>query len=65
MLDSTIKTQLRAYLERLKHPIELVARYDERPASAEMRALLADIAECSTLVSVREGDTGAAPSAIP
>jgi alkyl hydroperoxide reductase subunit F len=60
MLDSTIKTQLRAYLERLQHPIELVARYDERPASAEMRALLADIAECSALVSVREGDSGAA-----
>ncbi|OUD57525.1 alkyl hydroperoxide reductase subunit F domain protein, partial [Acinetobacter baumannii] len=29
MLDQNIKTQLKAYLERLESPIELVAALDE------------------------------------
>ena len=40
MLDDTLKTQLKAYLERVLHPVELVASLDDRPASAEMRELL-------------------------
>ena len=54
MLDATIKTQLAAYLERLQHPIELVASLGGDPRSAEMRALLADIAALSPRVSVRD-----------
>ena len=57
MLDSTIKAQLKAYLERLPGPIELVAAFDESAASQELRALLADILECSEKVSLREDVT--------
>jgi alkyl hydroperoxide reductase subunit F len=54
MLDTDLKAQLKTYLERLTRPIELVASYDAREASGELRALLADIADCSSLVTVRE-----------
>ncbi|MBZ8142086.1 alkyl hydroperoxide reductase subunit F [Rubrivivax gelatinosus] len=53
MLDANLKTQLKAYLERLQQPIELVASLDDRPASTEMRELLANIAPLSPLISVR------------
>jgi NADH-dependent peroxiredoxin subunit F len=53
MLDTTMQAQLKSYLERLQHPIELIASLDERPASAEMRELLDDVAALSPLVSVR------------
>ncbi|MDP2007350.1 MAG: alkyl hydroperoxide reductase subunit F [Rubrivivax sp.] len=53
MLDSTIQAQLKAYLERLQHPIELVASLDDRPASAETRELLTEIAALNDKVSVR------------
>ncbi len=53
MLDSNIQAQLKAYLERLQQPIELVASLDDRPASAEMRELLIEIAALSDKVSAR------------
>ena len=53
MLDTNIQTQLKAYLERLQQPIELVATLDDSTKSAEMRELLHDIGTLSTLVSVR------------
>lgn len=53
MLDSNIQAQLKAYLERLQQPIELVASLDDRAASAEMRELLNDIAGLSDKVGVR------------
>ena len=53
MLDSSIQAQLRSYLERLQQPIELVASLDDRPASAEMRELLTEIAALNSMVSVR------------
>jgi alkyl hydroperoxide reductase subunit F len=53
MLDTNIKAQLAAYLERLQRPIELVASLDAGAKSAEMAALLADIAALSPLVQVR------------
>ena len=53
MLDDTLKTQLKAYLERVLHPVELVASLDDRPASAEMRELLEDIAGLSDKVTAR------------
>jgi len=54
MLDAAIKTQLSAYLEKLRQPIELVASLDDSEKTREMRALLGDIAALSPKVSVRE-----------
>ncbi len=63
MLDSNIKTQLKAYLEKLQRPIELVASLDATPAAEEMRGLLADIAELSDKVSLRDdGNAALRPS---
>ena len=53
MLDANLETRLRAYLERISQPVEMVASLDERPASQEMRALIEEIAELSPLVSAR------------
>jgi len=44
MLDSSTQAQLTAYFERISSPIELIASLDDRPASAEMRELLSEIA---------------------
>ena len=57
MLDANIKTQLKAYLERVTQPIEIVASLDEGPKSQEMRELLRDVAEQSQLISLTEDGT--------
>jgi alkyl hydroperoxide reductase subunit F len=63
MLDATLQAQLKAYLQRLQRPIELVASLDDRPASQEMRELLQDIAPLSPLLSVRyDGQDARRPS---
>jgi alkyl hydroperoxide reductase subunit F len=63
MLDANIKSQLKAYLEKLQTPIELVASLDDSAAAQEMRGLLTDISELSTKVSLREdGDAARRPS---
>ncbi len=63
MLDTTIKEQLRTYLERLVTPIELIATLNEQPQSVELEQLLHDIASLSDKVSVRtDGDDERAPS---
>ncbi|MDX9768336.1 MAG: alkyl hydroperoxide reductase subunit F, partial [Ectothiorhodospiraceae bacterium] len=54
MLDANIRNQLKAYLERLAQPVELVASLAEDAKSDEMRQLLRDIDELSPLVSIRE-----------
>jgi alkyl hydroperoxide reductase subunit F len=54
MLDDAIKTQLAAYLDKLRQPIELVATPDGSDASRQISELLADIAALSPMVSVRE-----------
>jgi alkyl hydroperoxide reductase subunit F len=59
MLEAAIKAQLKGYLEKLQQPIELVASLDDGPKSAELRALLGDIAELSPLVSSRDDGTDA------
>ncbi len=59
MLDTTLKAQLRTYLERLQQPIDLVASLGDDGKSLEMRDLLREIAELSPLVSVREDGTDA------
>ena len=63
MLDANLKAQLKGYLERVLHPLELVASLDDRPAAREMRELLEDIAELSDKVSVRyDGQDARRPS---
>jgi alkyl hydroperoxide reductase subunit F len=63
MLDANLQAQLKGYLQRLTQPVELVASLDERPASAEMRELLEEIAALSELVSLRlDGTDSRRPS---
>lgn len=52
MLDANIASQLKAYLGNLKHPIELIASFDDSAKSAEMRELLDEIVSMSTLVTL-------------
>ncbi len=60
MLDANLKTQLQGLLDHVAHPIELVAYPDERPESAEMLALLGEIAVLSAKVTLVERREGAA-----
>jgi alkyl hydroperoxide reductase subunit F len=63
MLDAHLQAQLKAYLQRVTQPVELVASLDDRPASAEMRELLDEVAGLSDLVSVRfDGNDARKPS---
>ena len=43
MLDAKLKTQLKAYLERVTQPIEMVASLDDGAKSVEMRNLLQEV----------------------
>jgi len=54
MLDTALKTQLQAYLQNLRHPIRLIASFDDSANSTEMRELLNEIASLSDKVSVDE-----------
>jgi len=63
MLDADLKTQLQAYLEKVTHPIELVASLDDSAASQELAGLLEDIASLSDKVSLsRSGHDARKPS---
>ncbi|MCH7337954.1 alkyl hydroperoxide reductase subunit F, partial [Acinetobacter sp. NIPH 2699] len=53
MLDQNIKTQLKAYLERLESPIELVAALDDSDKAAKIKELVTEIAELSDQVTAR------------
>jgi len=53
MLDNDLKEQLRAYLERVTHPIELVASVDDSAVSQELLGLLRDVESLSPQVSLR------------
>ncbi|WP_079436077.1 alkyl hydroperoxide reductase subunit F [Zoogloea sp. LCSB751] len=59
MLDANIKTQLKAYLEKLQRPIEVVASLDGSAKAQELRGLLVDIAELSDKVTLRDDGTHA------
>ena len=59
MLDDGLKAQLSQYFQRLEAPIALVAALDASPASAEVRALLADLAALSPKISVTEAPADA------
>ena len=56
MLDANLKTQLKAYLERLQKPLELVATLDDSKAAGEVKSLLADIAVLSDKITVVENN---------
>jgi alkyl hydroperoxide reductase subunit F len=63
MLDATLKSQLKAYLERVVHPVEIIASLDDRPAAREMRGLLEEIAALSDKIQVRyDGQDARRPS---
>ncbi|MFM2086222.1 MAG: hypothetical protein RLZZ237_1091 [Pseudomonadota bacterium] len=57
MLDATLKTQLKAYLEKVVQPIEIVASLDDSAKAREMQELLQEItllSERITLVECRD-----------
>ena len=54
MLDQDLKETLKGYLERLTRPLEIVANTDGSDASKEMMALLADITDVCSQITVRE-----------
>jgi alkyl hydroperoxide reductase subunit F len=53
MLDTNIKTQLKAYFEKIESPIVLEATLDDGTQSAQMLELLNDVAEQSTKITVK------------
>ena len=63
MLDPTLQAQLKAYLEKLRQPIELIASLDDSDASRELDELLGEIAALSDKVTtVRRDDDARRPS---
>ncbi|WP_142850594.1 alkyl hydroperoxide reductase subunit F [Telmatospirillum sp. J64-1] len=63
MLDNNLRDQLKAYLENIKQPVELVASLDDGAKSQEMEDLLKQIASLSDKVSyVRRDDDARKPS---
>ena len=59
MLDANMKTQLKAYLERLVRPVEITAHADDGAKSREMLALLEDIRSLSDKITVTRAEGGA------
>ncbi|MDL0432882.1 alkyl hydroperoxide reductase subunit F [Marinobacter sp. TBZ242] len=53
MLDASIKEQLKAYMEKLQQPIELVAAYDDSEKSQELKQLLDELEPMSDKISQR------------
>lgn len=64
MLNDSLKTQLKAYLERVTRPIHIIASLDDSPKSREMHELLGQVSAQSDKISVDElhGDGQRAPS---
>jgi alkyl hydroperoxide reductase subunit F len=54
MLDATLKSQLKSYLEKVVYPLELVASLDDSAKAREMKELLLDIAELSDKITLVE-----------
>ena len=59
MLEASLKTQLNAYLERLQRPVAITASVSETPKSAEMVALLREIAGLSEKITLSENGSDA------
>ncbi len=63
MLDDAIKSQLRAYFERIVSPITLTATLGADEKSQEMKALLEDVAAQSDKISLKlDGEDPRVPS---
>ena len=63
MLDNSLKGQLKAYLERVTMPMELVAALDGSAKSEELLALLRDVAAQSEKITLRlDGQDARVPS---
>ncbi|MGL6042126.1 MAG: thioredoxin family protein, partial [Deefgea sp.] len=63
MLDANITAQLSAYLEKLQHPIELIASLDDSAAAGEISQLINEIAVLNSKISVRfDGNSARKPS---
>lgn len=63
MLDANLKTQLKAYLEKVTQPFEIVASLDDGAKSQELLGLLSDIASLSDKIALRtDGDDSRKPS---
>lgn len=52
MLDANLKTQLKAYLERLQKPLELVTTLDDSKAAGDIKSLMADLVALSDKITV-------------
>ena len=57
MLDATLKSQLKTYLERVTQPIEIVASLDDGAKSRELHDLLVEIAGLSNLITLSADGT--------
>ncbi|WAE51647.1 alkyl hydroperoxide reductase subunit F [Stutzerimonas frequens] len=63
MLDTNLKTQLKAYLEKVTQPFEIVASLDDGERSRELLSLLQDIASLSDKITLKtDGDDARKPS---
>ena len=63
MLDDDLKNQLKAYLERVSQPFELVASLNDSDSSREMLQLLQTIVSLSPKITLRtDGDDARKPS---
>ncbi len=58
MLDDALKSQLKAYLEKVVRPIEIRANVNDSAKSAEMVALLKDIVDLSDKITLAEQRDG-------
>lgn len=63
MLDDTLQSQLKTYLERVTQPFEIVASLDDSDSSRDMLALLKQIAGLSNLITLKtDGSDARRPS---
>jgi alkyl hydroperoxide reductase subunit F len=63
MLDATLTSQLKAYLERVREPFEMVASLDDSQNARDMRELLEEVAALSPLITLRtDGQDARRPS---
>jgi len=63
MLDANLTAQLKAYLERVREPFEMVASLDDSSSAREMHELLEQIATLSPLITLRtDGEDARKPS---
>ena len=63
MLDANLKTQLKAYLEKVTQPFEIVASLDDGAKSQELLALLQDIVGLTDKITLKtDGSDARRPS---